>query len=180
MARNGGAIIDTARRQVRDRNGITYPLDAVVTSEHGLYYTRPIEGNELFWYHERWLLPKHALAVSRMAFHPHRADAVDWYIETDLTEVCGDMWSVRDGYLDVYVHEGLRYDLEDAGELADAIVHNELPLSDALEALRALDLLCNALRTNGCSGHALLTQLAPSLPASSIARSPDGVFSILA
>ncbi len=180
MARNGGAVIDTARRQVRDRNGLTYPLDAVTTGEHGLYYARPIEGNRLFSYHERWMLPKQALAVSRMAFHAHRTDAVDWYIETDLTDVSGDSWSVRDGYLDVRVHEGVRYELEDAGELADAIAQNDLPLSDALEALKALDLLTEALRRNGCSGHALLAELAPSLPPSSIVRNADGTFALRA
>jgi predicted RNA-binding protein associated with RNAse of E/G family len=122
------------------------------------------------------LLPKQSLAVSRMAFHPHRTNAVDWYIETDLIDVSGGTWNVRDGYLDVCVVEGLRYDVEDAGELADAVRDGDIPLSDALEALRALDLLCQTLRTNGCSGHALLRQFAPSLPPSRLSRDPSGVF----
>jgi predicted RNA-binding protein associated with RNAse of E/G family len=177
MTRNGGAIIDVQEKRVRDRNGVWYPLDTLAVADDGVYYARPIEGNDLFWYQERWALPNHALVVNRFAFHPHRTDAIDWYVETDLVEIKKQMWYIRDGYLDVYVHDGIGYELEDAGELAEGIVNNDLPLAEAIEALRSLDRVCVALRANGCSGHALQQAFAPTLPASMLVRDASGVFS---
>lgn len=174
MARNGGATIDIHAARVRDRNGLSYPLDTLVVTADGLYYARAIEGNDSFWYQERWVLPRQTLVVNRFAFHAHRNDACDWYIETDLTAVSDEGWRVRDGYLDIYVHEGARYEVEDAGELADAIASGDIPLADAIDALHALDRLCEALRANTCSGHALLRSIAPSLPESMLVRAPEG------
>jgi len=178
MPRNAGSSVDTHTHEVRDRNGLTYPVSQLLVTEDGLYYTRPIDGNRLFWHQERWLVPRFNWVINRFAFHAHRTDAVDWYIETDMIDVTGDRWEVRDGYLDVYVHEGLRYELEDAGELAEAIVAGEIPLADAITALRSLDVLAESLRENGSSGHALLAKLAPSLPPSRLIRDAAGLFSL--
>ncbi len=175
MTRNGGCVIDAAARRIRDRNGVWHPVDAMTVGEHGVYYARPIENNK-FWYVERWVLPAHALVFNRFAYHPQITDDVDWYIETDMTEVGDNTWTVRDGYLDVYVRDGVRYDLEDTRELAEAIAAGDIPLSDALEALHALDLVCESLRANNHSGHALLHTLAPSLPTPTIIRDPSGKF----
>ena len=164
MPRNGGSEIETETRRLRDRNGLWYTLDCLTVAASGLYHARETPGAELFSYHERWLLRDPGWAISRFVWRPNRPERVDWYIETELIEVDGAVWRIRDGYLDVNVHEGVRYELEDADELADAIAAGEIPLLEALTALRALQQLCAVLRLNGFSGRALLEEFAPDLP----------------
>jgi predicted RNA-binding protein associated with RNAse of E/G family len=176
MPRNGGATIDVRNRTVLDRNGILYPLAALVITDDGLYYARPIDANEHFHYQERWVLPAPGWVINRFAFHVGRTDVCDWYVETDLIAIDGQAWRIRDGYLDVYVHDGDRYELEDAGELADGLAVKEITEGEVVDVLRALDRLCDALKANGCSGHALLETFAPTLPRSGIMRAADGTF----
>jgi predicted RNA-binding protein associated with RNAse of E/G family len=178
VKRNGGATIDAAARRVLDRNGESYALDSVVVAEHGLYYTRPIEGNDLFWYHERWVLPRPGWVVNRFAFHEKRANLPDWYIEPEIISVNDPLWRIQDGYLDVDIHDGDCYRVEDAGEFASGIAGGHIPLDEAVSVLRAFDRLCEALRINGCSGFELLREYAPSLPGSRITRAPDGLFAL--
>jgi predicted RNA-binding protein associated with RNAse of E/G family len=177
VPRNGGSTVDAAARTIRDRNGRTYALDDVVVAESGLYFARTIL-NDHFWYQERWMLPAGPWVVNRFGFHPHRTDAVDWYIETDVVERDGDLWHVRDGFLDLFVYEGARYHVDDADELAEAIERSEISMADATAALRALDRLCDELEANGCSGAALLRAHAPGLPAPRLERDAAGVFSL--
>ena len=164
MPRNAGSEIDTAAGRMRDRDGQWHQLDRLTVGGHGLYWARPTPGNALFSYCERWLLPDLGWAISRFAFHPHLPKQIDWYMETDLIQTAGPIWRQRDGYLDVGVYEGVRYELEDADELAEAIAAGEIPLAEALAALHALDQLCVALQRNGFSGRALLAEFAPDLP----------------
>ena len=176
MTRNGGCFIDAAARRIRDRNGLWHPVDAMAVGEHGVYYARPIEGNRVSGTRSDGCYPPTRSCSTASPTTRIVTDDVDWYIETDMTEVGDNTWTVRDGYLDVYVRDGVRYDLEDTRELADAIAAGDIPLSDALEALHALDLVCESLRANNYSGHALLRTLAPSLPAPTIIRDPSGKF----
>ncbi|MBF6599981.1 MAG: hypothetical protein IVW36_05680 [Dehalococcoidia bacterium] len=81
---------------------------------------------------------------------------------------------MRDGYVDVYVHDGARYDVEDVCELAAGLVTGQITQAELIDVLRALDRLCEALRAHGCSGHELPRAFAPSLPAPRIARGADG------
>jgi len=176
MPRNRGSVVDTRARTVRDRNGVTYPLDALAVSAHGLYHARPLDQNEHFYYHERWVLPGPGWLINRFAFHDHRTDKIDWYIETDLIEIDGDRWIVQDGYLDILIDEGVRYQVEDADELAEGMAAGEISIDHAMAALHAFDRLCRALRDNGCSGFALLAEYAPGLPAPTITCREDGMF----
>lgn len=164
MPRNAGSEIDTNARNMRERDGRWYPLERLLVAESGLYWARPIADSMHFSYVERWLLPGPGWAISRPTFHSHLTGMFDWYVETELIEVDRSTWRVRDGYLDLCVFEGVRYELEDADELADAIAADEIPLAEALMALRALQQLCAALRRNGFSGRALLEEFAPDLP----------------
>jgi predicted RNA-binding protein associated with RNAse of E/G family len=164
IPRNGGSEIVTETRRLRDRNGLWYALDRLSVGRSGLYHARATPEVELFTYHERWLLPGPGWAISRFVWRPNRPGRIDWYIEPEIIEVDGSVWRVRDGYLDLAVHEGLRYQLEDADELAEAIAAGEIPLTEALAALTSLQRLCTALRGNGCSGQALLAEFAPELP----------------
>lgn len=164
MPRNHGSLVDTVAHTVRDRNGVTYPVEDLRVIGDCLYYARPTPGNPLFFYQERWLLPEHGWVINRFDFHEHlRATAIDWYMETDRVEVDETRWQVSDGYLDLNVYEGSRYELEDAGELADGIHAGEIPLRDGLATLHALDALCQALRRHHFSGVALLYEYAPGL-----------------
>ncbi len=167
MTRNPGSTVNTHSRTVIDRDGIERGVDALEVTDAGLYYARPVDF-EHFDYQERWILPALGWVVNRFAFRPQSPAACDWYIETELIQVDDAIWRVADGYLDVYVYEGEHYHLEDAGELADGLAAGEIAVADATSALRALDRLCEALRTNDCSGHALLATFAGSLPRSRI------------
>lgn len=164
MARNPGSVIDVTSRRVCDRDGRWHALDDLTLADGALYYARPIAGNALFSYHHRWLLPDQMWVVNRFAFHSHVPDPLDWYIETDLIDVAGPLWRVRDTYLDVEVYDGLRYELRDAGELAEGITSGEIPVTEAAAALDALDRLCAALHRHQFSGSALLAELVPNLP----------------
>jgi predicted RNA-binding protein associated with RNAse of E/G family len=164
MARNGGAVLDTAARQVRDRNGTWYPLDELAVAGGALYYARPIEGSDLLTYQECWLLPEQAWVVNRFRFHDHLPHLLDWYIETDMTEVDGPLWRIRDGYLDIRVLDGSRYEIEDADELAEGLAAGDIPMADDVLALAALNRLCVALHRHHFSGAALLAEYAPELP----------------
>ena len=68
LRRRRGAAIDLPRRTVLDRNGVLYPLAALAVAEDGVYYARPIEGNEHFVYQERWILPAPGWVINRFAF----------------------------------------------------------------------------------------------------------------
>jgi predicted RNA-binding protein associated with RNAse of E/G family len=143
---------------------VWYPLDRLVVADVALYYARPIAGSEHFHYHERWLLPEQAWSVSRFTFHDHFKDRVDWYIEMDFIELEGGLWRVRDGYLDVAVWEGSRYEVWDADELAEGMLAGEISVEEAAVALDSLNRLGLALKRNGHSGAALLAEFAPGLP----------------
>ena len=163
MPRNGGALVDVARECVRDRNGQIYPLDQIAVADGALYYARSIQANRLFDYQWRWIVPARDLVLNRFRFHAHARRRPDWYIETDFTDISGGLWTVSDGFLDIEVYDGVRYEVEDAGELAEAITAREIPLDEAVRALTSLDRVCETLRRNGCSGRALLNELAPTL-----------------
>jgi predicted RNA-binding protein associated with RNAse of E/G family len=163
--RNAGSTVDVGGRRLLERDGNWYDLDRLEVTGSALFYSRPIAGSEHFYYHERWLLPEHTWSVSRFTFHDHfREGRVDWYIEMDAIEVKDGLWRVKDGYLDVAVFEGARYEVWDADELADGIRDGEISVDEAIGALHALHRLATCLAKNGHSGAALLAEFAPGLP----------------
>jgi len=185
LSRHNGATVNVATRRVCDRDGLWYPLDRLVVAGRTLYYARPIGGSDMdvwrehgyseeavaaalqqriFDYHERWILVDQGWSISRLAFLPTAEHPIDWYIETEIIAVDGDRWHIGDGYLDVEVHEGSRYHVDDAEELAEGLAAGEISVSDAVSALTSLGRLCEALRSNGCSGAALLAKFASQLP----------------
>ena len=176
MQRNPGSTIDIAARRVLDRDRVWHDIDGLVVTDEGVYYGRPIRDFDPFTYQERWVLPEPGLVVNRFVWNAHRTDAVDWYVETDIITSEAGLWRIEDGFLDVLVHEGARYHLDDAGELADAIAAGAIPLGQALQALRSLDALLSCLRANGNSVATLLREHAPSLPSSRIVREEDGTW----
>ena len=164
MPRNGGSSTDTEARRVLERNGKSYPLERLELSDGALHYARPIASSANFNYHERWLLPRHGWSLSRFSFTGRANRGLDWYIETDTIEVKGNLWTVRDCYLDVAVFEGSRYEVLDADELAQGLTAGDISVEEAARALESLNRLCRLLASNGFSGAALLAELAPGLP----------------
>lgn len=164
MARNG-YVVDAVGGTVGGPDGDTYALDRVEVVNGRLFYARPIAENASIFYQDLWLLPVQGWAITRFAFHEHlRATSIDWKMEPDRVEREGPLWRVSDGYLDLDVYEGSRYDLDDADELADAIAAGAISLAEGLGTLHALNALCKALRRHGYSGHSLLREYAPGLP----------------
>lgn len=164
MARHG-YVVDTVEHTVGGPAAGPFVLDRLEVAGCCLYYARAIPEDPSIFYQETWLIAAQGWAVTRFAFHEHlQPGSIDWKMEPDRVELDGLLWRVGDGYLDLDVYEGSRYDLEDAGELADAISAGSISLADGLSAFRALDALCKALRHNGYSGQALLRAYVPGLP----------------
>jgi hypothetical protein len=166
MTRNRGKDIDARGQMVRDRDGIVYPVERMLVGDGVLYYGRPLSnGADIgFDYHELWAFDALDLVVSRLRFLRGAPDKIDWYIETDPIDVDGDVWRIRDGYLDVCLYERERYRLEDAGELAEGLASGAIFAADAVRALQSLERVLALLERNGRSGAALLAELAPGLP----------------
>ena len=109
-------------------------------------------------------MPGPGWVVNRFRFLPTASRTFDWYVEPEIVEADGHRWTIRDGYVDVYVWDGVRYEVEDVGELADGMTSGAITAHDAVRVLHSLDRLCQALLENGLSGRALLERFAPDLP----------------
>jgi hypothetical protein len=107
VVRHRGAVVDVKQRCVCDRDGEWYPFDRLEVAGNTLYYARPLDF-DILRYHERWLIPDQGWSISRFQFTPLEPDPVDWYIEMELIDVEGPLWTVLDGYLDMMVWEGKR------------------------------------------------------------------------
>jgi len=164
ILRNPGSIIDVEGKRVFDRDRVWHPAERLEVAGGALYYVRPTPGQDHFRAYERWLLPAQMWCVARFDFHDHFTDRVDWYIEMDFIEVEGGIWRVRDGYLDVAVWEGSRYEVWDADELAEGMLAGEISVEEVARALDSLNRLSLALKRNGYSGAALLAEYAAGLP----------------
>lgn len=155
--------MDAGQRTVLDRDGLDHPLLRLAVADRTLYYARAVDYPG-FSEHERWLIPDFGWSVSRFRWRDGWHEDFHWYIETELMEVAGPIWSLRDGFIDVLVWEGLRARIDDADELGDALVEGSISIADASDVLHSLDRLCDELHANGNSGAALLERYAPGLP----------------
>ncbi len=158
--RHTGSVVDISAGTVRDRDGGTYALDRLELAGGCLYHARAV-AYPRFDYHERWVLPVQGWAISRFRWLVEAE--LDWYIEPDLITVAGPSWEVADGLLDVAVSEGVRYQVEDADELAEALELGHLSLAEGATVLRNFQALEAALREADYSGAALLRRYAPAL-----------------
>lgn len=85
---------------------------------HGLFVSREFDKHPRI---RRWqanLLPAHNLVVCHYEFHGLREH--DYYIDVAQISREGHIWSVRDLYLDIVVHDGLIAEIVDADELEAA------------------------------------------------------------
>lgn len=84
----------------------------------GLYVARDFVGHPRIRHWQAHLLPVQNLVVCRYAFHGHREH--DYYIDVAQITREGDVWSVRDLYLDIVLHDGLGAEIVDTDELLAA------------------------------------------------------------
>jgi len=163
LPRNKGAVVNVLERTIRERNGITYPLERFAVGDCGVYYGRPMDEPKVT-YHERWLIPGLNLSFSRWDWRSGFDGHLDWYIEPDLVFVRGDEVHVIDGYIDLEVYEGVRYEVDDIDEFTHALASGELPMAEGLEVLASFHRISTELRQNGFLGAELLARWAPGLP----------------
>jgi predicted RNA-binding protein associated with RNAse of E/G family len=170
MPRHQGTIVNVAERVSIGRQGQVFPLDAMEVAGGVLYYAHEMPPAVYIRYLERWVVPEQHWVINRFTLREDRPapegwiPGYHWYVDLDRVTVTGDVWRMEDGYLDVIIYDGDRYELLDADELADALRGGDIPAEDAILALQSLDAICRDLRRLGFSGRALLDQYAPGLP----------------
>ncbi|MDV6373882.1 DUF402 domain-containing protein [Deinococcus arenicola] len=84
-------------------------------TDAGLYVARDFVGHPRIRHWQAHLLPAQHLVVCRYAFHECREH--DYYIDVAQITREGDVWSVRDLYLDIVLHDGLAAEIADTDEL---------------------------------------------------------------
>lgn len=157
-------IINLDARVVHTRlAGLAVPVDRLESAADAIFFARPMPGSATLTYQQCWVLPVRGWVISKFTFAPDRVPDCDWYIDIDAAQPTASGWILRDRYLDLLVHDGRGYDLDDAGEFADALAAGDINQTDALAALRDLDAACKALRRHRYSCAALLAEYAPGL-----------------
>ena len=104
------------------------------------------------------------VSISRRDWRHGHDGHLDWYIEPDLIEVHGEEVHIIDGFLDVEVYEGSRYEVDDIDEFAGAVADRTLSMEEGLAVLASFHRISTELRLNGFRGTALLAKWAPDLP----------------
>ena len=87
-------------------------------TEAGLYVARDFVGHPRIRHWQAHLLPALNLVVCHYAFHGHREH--DFYIDVAQISREGAVWTVRDLYLDIVLHDGLGAEIADTDELLAA------------------------------------------------------------
>jgi predicted RNA-binding protein associated with RNAse of E/G family len=138
----------------------SWPADTYQVHEHGLYWALPLpDGPEAkVKYIRAHLLPKLGIQVCRFEWwrgHPY--GGYDYYLDIIEAEVSGDVWTVRDYYLDLLVWEGERAVIHDSDEYLAAL---EAALLSRHEAAHALTVAHATLNGLGECGYSLSAYLA--------------------
>ncbi|AIZ45465.1 RNA-binding protein [Deinococcus radiopugnans] len=84
----------------------------------GLYVARDFVGHPRIRHWQAHLLPDLNLVVCHYGFHGHREH--DFYIDVAQVSQDGPVWTVRDLYLDIVLHDGLGAEIADTDELLAA------------------------------------------------------------
>lgn len=91
------------------------PVSTYDTTAHGLYVSRPFVSHPRIRHWQAHLLPSLNLVVCQYDFHHGREH--DNYMDVALITEQAGVWSVRDLYLDLVLHEGQRAEIVDTHEL---------------------------------------------------------------
>lgn len=118
------------------------PVQAYRETPHGLFVTRPFAKHPRIRHWQAHLLPDLHLVVCRYDFHGAREH--DYYVDVVTITRHGDVWTVRDLYLDIVVHDGLGAEVVDTDELLAA--HRAGLIPDA-ELYHSLEVAHHTLST---------------------------------
>lgn len=91
------------------------PVHVYREEPHGLYVSRPFQGHPRIRHWQAHLLPARNLVVCHYDFHHHREH--DYYLDVALITARQGLWTVRDLYLDIVLHEGHGAVIVDTDEL---------------------------------------------------------------
>ncbi|GMA16613.1 DUF402 domain-containing protein [Deinococcus metallilatus] len=108
---------DVGARQHHTNTGIR-PVHTYREHAHGLFVARDFVAHPRIRHWQAHLLPALGAVVCRYDFHGLREH--DYYIDIATVTRVDDLWTVRDHYLDLLVHEGMAAEIVDTGELLAA------------------------------------------------------------
>lgn len=108
---------DVAVREHHTNTGIR-PVHTYREHAYGLFVARDFVGHPRIRHWQAHLLPALGVVVCRYDFHGAREH--DYYIDIATVTRQGDLWTVRDHYLDVIVHDGIAAEIVDTDELLAA------------------------------------------------------------
>ena len=108
---------DVERRQHHTNTGVR-PVHTYREHAHGLLVARDFVAHPRIRHWQAHLLPALGVQVCRYSFHGPREH--DYYIDVATVTRDGDLWTVRDHYLDVIVHDGMAAEIVDTDELLAA------------------------------------------------------------
>lgn len=119
---------DVAERQHHTNTGVR-SVQTYRETPHGLYVSRPFVAHPRIRHWQAHLLPHMQLVICRYDFHGRREH--DYYIDVAQVTRNGPVWTVRDLYLDIVLHDGLMAEIIDTDELlaareADLITEREM------------------------------------------------------
>ncbi|WP_027480605.1 DUF402 domain-containing protein [Deinococcus pimensis] len=134
---------DTARREHHTNTGVR-AVEQYREHDHGLYVARPFYGHPRVAYWEAHLLPDLGVQLCRYELHGGRRE-FDYYMDVARIERRGDLWFVRDLYLDLTVWEGARAEILDTDELCAARRASLVGEEEALYAVERAHAVLNEL-----------------------------------
>ncbi|WP_369699453.1 DUF402 domain-containing protein [Deinococcus sp. YIM 77859] len=108
---------DVAAGQHHTNTGVR-PVHTYREHGHGLFVARDFVAHPRIQHWQAHLLPALGVVVCRYDFHGPREH--DYYIDIATITRAGSLWTVRDHYLDVLVHDGMAAQIVDTDELLAA------------------------------------------------------------
>ncbi|MEW6421629.1 MAG: DUF402 domain-containing protein [Deinococcota bacterium] len=108
---------DVAARQHHTNTGVR-PVQTYREHPYGLFVARDFVAHPRIRHWQAHLLPTLNVVVCRYDFHGPREH--DYYIDIATITHAGDLWTVRDHYLDILIHDGIAAEIVDTDELLAA------------------------------------------------------------
>lgn len=108
---------DTHNHLHHTNNGIRQ-VDLYREMPHGLFVARHFDNHPRIRHWQAHLLPTLNLVVCKYDFHGRREH--DYYMDVAQIGREGPLWTVRDLYLDLVLHDGLTAEIVDTEELLDS------------------------------------------------------------
>ncbi|WP_243398384.1 DUF402 domain-containing protein [Deinococcus koreensis] len=96
-------------------------VQTYLETDHGLFVAREFIAHPRVRYWQAHLLPAQNVVVCRYDFHGRREH--DYHLDIAQITRKGEVWTVRDLYLDILLHDGLMAEIVDTDELLCAHEH---------------------------------------------------------